>query len=97
MNNPTFNPSTPTYAVKDCPQCRPDKRFQNGEAVYNARMGIAYTAEDIVTALNSLEEREREQNNIIMRLLPVIKVCNKYNIPLEDLPSTLEEYIRLDQ
>lgn len=29
-------------------------------------------------------------------LKPIKEICTKYNIPIEDLPETLEEYITLD-
>ena len=35
-------------------------------------------------------------NELHEQLEPLQKVCEKYNIPLEDLPGTLEEYIAND-
>lgn len=35
-------------------------------------------------------------NGLLADFGPIIEICNKYDIRLEDLPSTLEEYIALD-
>lgn len=35
-------------------------------------------------------------NGLLTDFSPIIEICKKYDIPLKDLPSTLEEYIALD-
>lgn len=35
-------------------------------------------------------------NGLLADFGPIIEICKKYDIPLKDLPSTLEEYIALD-
>lgn len=94
---PSWNPEEPRFIVKDCAECNKDRQFMNGKVVYNQRLGFAYSVDEIVEALNSLGDRTEEQDKVIMKLLPIISICNKYKIPLEDLPATLEEYIELDQ
>ena len=42
--------------------------------------------EEILPLLNQQENQ----------LKPIKEICTKYNIPIEDLPEVLEEYITLD-
>ena len=42
--------------------------------------------EEILPILNQQENQ----------LKPIQEICTKYNIPIEDLPEVLEEYITLD-
>lgn len=67
-----------------------NKRFTMADGEYNNPIcydygnGLSYI--DVMELLNALHEQ----------LEPLQKVCEKYNIPLEDLPGTLEEYIAND-
>ena len=37
-----------------------------------------------------------EANRVHKKLKPIQEICNKYRIPLDDLPEVLEEYIDYD-
>jgi len=93
---PTWNPDEPRFIIADCPKCDDDRQFKNGESVYNQRLGFSYSVSEIVEVLNKTSEQQEKQEMIISKLLPTISLCNKYHIPLEDLPATLEEYIAKD-
>lgn len=49
--------------------------------------------EDIEELLNELYE---ENEQLKSELEPIKKICEKYRIPLKDLPEILEEYIAYD-
>ena len=48
------------------------------------------------TCYDYLEEILPTLNQQENQLKPIKEICTKYNIPLEDLPEVLEEYITLD-
>jgi len=41
-------------------------------------------------------ELNRLLNDLLEDVLPIVEVCEKYNIPIKDLPEVLEEYIAYD-
>ena len=43
-----------------------------------------------------LNELHEENEQLKQQLKPIQKVCEKYRIPLKDLPEILEEYIAYD-
>ena len=50
---PTWNPDEPRFIVEQCHHgCAEDRQFQNNTCVYNQRLGIAYSADEITMALN---------------------------------------------
>ena len=48
------------------------------------------------TCYDYLEEILPTLNQQENQLKPIKEICTKYNIPIEDLPEVLEEYITLD-
>ena len=48
------------------------------------------------TCYDYLEEILPILNQQENQLKPIKEICTKYNIPIEDLPEVLEEYITLD-
>ena len=42
------------------------------------------------------QELKELLNDLLDDLIPIMEVCKKYDIPIRDLPQTLEEYISLD-
>ena len=40
------------FSVEECNQCSDNRKFQNGECVYNNRLGFAYSVDEIVEVLN---------------------------------------------
>ena len=68
------------------------KRFNRvGGYVYDGDKCISHFEDvshrdDIIKLLNGLHEE----------LEPIKKICEKYRIPLKDLPEILEEYIAYD-
>lgn len=93
---PSWNPDEPRFIVTECPKCGDDRKFINGKCVYNQRLGFCYSVDEIVEVLNNIGEQTDKQEEILTKLIPTIALCNKYKIPLEDLPGTLEEYICRD-
>ena len=70
---PTWNPNEPRFIVEDAHDELADNRaFKNGKCVYNQRLGVVYTVEYIVDALNELgdeidklkEENEQLKNRL---------------------------------
>ena len=52
---PNWSPNEPRFIVEDAHDGLADDRaFKNGKCVYNQRLGIVYTVEYIVDALNEL-------------------------------------------
>ena len=51
------------------------------------------TAHSICKYMNQMNSKVEELYKIIM---PIKAVCDKYNVPLEDLPAVFEEYIVRD-
>lgn len=50
---PTWNPNEPRFIVEQCHKgVAEDRQFQNNTCVYNQRLGIAYSADEITWALN---------------------------------------------
>jgi len=47
----------------------------------------------IINRMNELADENTQHEN---ELKPIQNICTKYNIKLEDLPETLEEYIAYD-
>ena len=69
------------------------QRFQNFSTVSGA-----YLIHDLKTGecLSSLDSLINKLNEYEEQLKPIREVCDKYDIPLKDLPGTLEEYIAYD-
>lgn len=69
------------------------QRFQNFSSIpgtyviHDLRTGECLSSIDLM--INKLNEYEEQ-------LKPIREVCDKYDIPLKDLPGTLEEYIAYD-
>lgn len=93
---PSWDPNEPVFIKKECPQCGEDRQFQTGEVVFNQRLGLAYSVDEIVEVLNTLRTFEDEAKELIDKyetiLLPIQQICNDYNIPLENIGDMLEEY-----
>ena len=49
---PTWDPNEPRFIKKECLQCSEDRQFKTGDCVYNQRLGLAYSVDDIVEVLN---------------------------------------------
>ena len=45
---------------------------------------------------NQIGRLEKENKELKKQIQPIQKICQKYTIPIEDLPEVLEEYITLD-
>lgn len=97
---PTWDPNAPVFIKEKCPRCGQDRQFKTGEVVYNQRLNLAYSVDDIVEVLNAMRTWEDKAKQLIQVyesiLNPIINICQDYNIPLESLPGTLEEYIMRD-
>jgi len=50
---PTWDPEEPRFIVGDCPMCGDDRQFKNGKCVFNQRLGLAYSVDEIVEVLNN--------------------------------------------
>lgn len=73
---PNWNSNEPRFIVEDAHDGLADDRaFKNGKCVYNQRLGIVYTVEYIVDALNELADKVDEQQATITSL----KDENLYN------------------
>lgn len=97
---PSWNPNDPVFVKEECQRCGEDRQFKNGEVVYNQRLGLAYSVDDIVEVLNTMRSWEDKAKVLIEKyekiLLPIQNLCKDYNIPITDVAATLEEYIVRD-
>lgn len=97
---PSWNPGDPVFIKETCPKCGDDRQFKTGEIVYNQRLNLAYSVDDIVEVLNNMRSWEDKAKRLIEKyeiiLKPIMDLCNDYNIPLTDVAATLEEYIARD-
>ena len=55
MYNIRWNPNEPRFIVTECEECSDDKVFQNNKCVFNQRLGLAYSIDDIVEILNNTD------------------------------------------
>lgn len=100
VNIPRWDPNEPVFVKKECPQCGFDRQFKTSEIVFNQRIGLAYSVDEIVEVLNAMrawEDKARELIELYESIVsPIEKLCREYNIPLRDVAATLEEYIGRD-
>jgi hypothetical protein len=70
-----------------------EKRFENISSIPGT-----YVVADLETGerLSSINLMINKLNELEEQIRPIRDVCIKYNIELEDLPDTLEEYIAYD-
>ena len=53
---PTWDPDEPRFIVADAhDKIADDRAFRNGKCVFNQRLGIVYSVEEIVEILNNLD------------------------------------------
>lgn len=52
---PSWDPNEPRFIVTECPRCGDDRQFKNGEVVFNQRINMAYSVNEIVEVLNNTE------------------------------------------
>ena len=52
MGDEVWCPKKPRFIVDTCEKCSDDRQFKNGEIVFNQRLGLAYSVEEIVEVLN---------------------------------------------
>ena len=97
---PRWNPNDPVFIKEECPMCGDDRQFKTGEVVFNQRLGLAYSVDEIVEVLNVMRTWEDKAKELIDEyekvLLPIQNLCKDYNIPITDVAATLEEYIARD-
>ena len=64
---PNWNPNEPRFIVEDAhDELADDRAFRNGKCVYNQRLGVVYTVEYIVDALNELgDEIDKLKEEIV--------------------------------
>ena len=74
---PTWNPNEPRFIVEDAHDGLADDRaFKNGKCVYNQRLGVVYTVEYVVDALNELGDeidKLKEENEQLRQELDNFK------------------------
>ena len=84
---PSWNPDEPRFSVEDAhDELADDRAFKNGKCVYNQRLGIVYTVEYVVDALNDLgdeidklkEENEQLRQKLDFYLLDEFEWKEKY-------------------
>ena len=51
---PSWDKDSPRFRVETCSRCGDDRQFKNGKVVYNQRLGMAYSVDEIVEVFNTV-------------------------------------------
>lgn len=51
---PSWSKDSPRFRVDECSRCGDDRQFKNGKVVYNQRLGMAYSVDEIVEVFNTI-------------------------------------------
>ena len=99
---PTWNPNEPRFIVEDAHDGLADDRaFKNGKCVYNQRLGVVYTVEYVVDALNELGDeidKLKEENEQLRQQLQEKQEEEKlYANEILELNKTKKEMLNFKQ
>lgn len=104
---PSWNPNEPRFIVEDCPQCGDDRQFKNGKVVFNQRLKLAYSVDEIVEVLNASGDFNDGARDFIRKTYLNIKnaddeiifskdqLLNLFKTVADDLEVDLKEYPKI--
>lgn len=88
---PSWNPDEPRFIVETCEYpIAEDREFRNNTCVYNQRLKIAYSVEEIVEVLNNmgdkiddLEDDKEQLHKKITELNKELAICHSKMVVLK--------------